>query len=134
MSFAQAFVVGVLLAVPSLALAFYLPRQKALDFLAIQLGAIAAVYSGASLAVGDLSVNVIEISVVFVFLGFTLVGLWLSPQVLAAGFVVHGFWDAAHHWGLVEKILPDWYAPFCLGYDWVMGAFIAAWLVRRRAA
>lgn len=131
MSFLQAFVVGVLMTVPSLALAHALSRPRALDVLAIQLGAIAAVYAGASLAEGGLAVNVAEITVVFVFLGITLIGLWISPPVLAAGYFAHGAWDVLHHWGLIPTLLPDWYAPFCLGYDWVVGAYIAVAIVRR---
>lgn len=131
MSFLQAFVVGVLMTVPALALAYALSRQRALDVLAIQLGAIAAVYAGASLAAGGLAVNVAEITVVFVFLGITLIGLWISPPVLAGGYFAHGLWDVLHHWGLIPTLLPDWYAPFCLGYDWVVGAFIAVAIVRR---
>jgi hypothetical protein len=130
-SFAVAIVVGLVVSVPVLALMVSLSRERALDLAAVQLAAIAAVYAGSSLAGGGVSVFVTEMVGVFAFIAFALFGRWGSPAILAVGYLAHGVWDAIHHLGAISTWLPDWYAPFCLGYDGIVAVFVWAMFRRR---
>lgn len=129
MSFAAAIVVGVVLALPVLALAYFLPRSRALDLMAVQLAAIAAVYAGSSLAGGSFSVISVEVAAITAFFAASLFGRWGSPAILVVGYLAHGAWDIAHHLGSIPTFLPDWYGPFCLAYDLVVAAFVGAFLL-----
>jgi hypothetical protein len=133
MAFLVAIIVGIIVAVPVLALAKYISRERALDLMAVQLAAIAAVYAGSSLAGGGIPVFVAEMIGVTAFVVVALFGRWGSPAILAAGYFAHGAWDAIHELGVISTFLPDWYAPFCLGYDGIVGAFVALVFVRRGA-
>lgn len=62
----------------------------------------------------------------FLTVGLVLVGLglWGSPEWLAAGFVLHGVWDFLHHRDrhvLGVRGVPIWYVPACAAYDWIVG-------------
>jgi hypothetical protein len=133
MSFVVAIVVGVVVAVPVLALAYWLSRERALDLLAVQLAAIAGVYAGSSLSLGGVDLLATEMIAIVAFVAAALFGRWESPTVLAAGYFAHGAWDAIHHLGAIATFLPEWYAPFCLGYDGIVGAFVLAVFGRRAA-
>lgn len=121
------------MAAPALGLVYALSRQRGLDFLALQLAAIAAVYAGSSLTDGRVSVVSLEVIGVIAFFSLSLFGRWSSPALLAVGYFVHGAWDALHHLGAIPTFLPDWYAPFCLAYDWLVGAFIVVRFMRQSA-
>ena len=49
-----------------------------------------------------------------------------QPALLAAGYFAHGGWDVLHHLGALPTLLPEWYVPFCLGYDGIVGAYLLA--------
>ncbi len=134
MSIVGAIIVGAVVAAPVLVLVSVLSRERGLDLLAVQLAAIAAVYVGSSLADGRVSLVAPETIVAFVFFACSLFGRWASPAILAAGYFAHGAWDAVHHLGAISTLLPNWYAPFCLGYDGVVGLFIYIVVLRRGAA
>jgi hypothetical protein len=87
--------------------------------------------AGSSLAGGGVSVFVTEMVGVFAFIAFALFGRWGSPAILAVGYLAHGVWDAIHHLGAISTWLPEWYAPFCLGYDGIEAVFVWALFLRR---
>ena len=117
-----------------LVLVYWLSCERTLDFLAVQFAAIAAVYVGPSLSDGRVSALAPEMIGVIALLSFSLFGRWNSPAILAAGYFAHGAWDAVHYLGTIPTLLPGWYAPFCLGYDWIVGAFVGAVFLRQRTA
>ncbi|MGH7803709.1 MAG: DUF6010 family protein [Candidatus Binatia bacterium] len=131
MSFLIAIVVGVVVAVPVLVLAKRMTREGALDLMAVQLGAIAAVYVGSSLALGGIPLVATEMIGVTGFVVLALMGRWGSVSLLVIGYAAHAVWDLLHYWGVFLTFLPEWYAPFCLGYDGIVAAFVAAVLMRR---
>ena len=133
MAFVIAIVVGVVVAAPVLWLMNWISRERALDLLAVQLAAIAAVYAGSSLAGNALGVFAAEFLGVAGFITVALFGRWGSPALLAAGYAAHIGWDLIHEVGVLPTFLPDWYAPFCLGYDGIVAAFIAVVFMRRGA-
>lgn len=125
MSFTTGMVIGAVMAAAVIAPVALFGRDRALDLLAIQLAAIGSIYAGFALVDARISVQVMEIFVALAFFAIAVVGLWFSPLVLALAYVVHGAWDAAHHLGAVSTAIPRWYPSFCLGYDWLVAAYIA---------
>ena len=111
---------GVTLVIPAL-----LPRDDALGFLAILLGAIGAVYLGFVLADGRAPEFRIECAGILLFGVLAITGLTLSaPAVLAVGYLAHGLWDTLHgHRGIHTRI-PWWYVPLCIGFDVVAGVYL----------
>lgn len=48
-------------------------------------------------------------------------------MLLPAGYFAHGLWDLAHHrHGPLADIL-GWWVPYCVIYDWLVGAFLVFW-------
>ena len=124
MSFISGMAIGAVTAAAVIAPVTLFDRDRVLDLLAIQLAAIGAVYAGFALVDVRFSVQVTEITVALAFFVVSAVGLWFSPLVLALAYVAHGAWDTAHHLGAVSTAIPRWYPSFCLGYDWLVAAYI----------
>ncbi len=122
--------VGLGLALVTVApVAVFLSDLTAMQFLAVQLGFVAAVYFGYAIADGRIGTMLIEIPVAGVFLALATVALWAdSPLLLAGSYAAHGIWDLVHHPRAVTTPVRSWYPPFCVVYDVVLAAFIVAWL------
>ncbi|MDR0342177.1 MAG: hypothetical protein LBI49_03535 [Nocardiopsaceae bacterium] len=111
---------GATLIVPAL-----LSRSDALGFLAILLGAIGAVYLGFVLADGRAREFRIESAGILLFGVLATIGLTLAaPAVLAAGYLGHGLWDSLHGRRGIHTRIPWWYAPWCIGFDVVVGVYL----------
>ncbi|MGE3772127.1 MAG: hypothetical protein AB7I32_04325 [Gammaproteobacteria bacterium] len=93
---------------------------------------IAAVYVGPALSRGAPG-DVVEILASLGFVAFALAGLAGREAWLAGGYILHGMWDAFHV-DLAQTALPGWYAPVCIGFDWVVGLWIVRMMKRKRAA
>jgi len=93
---------------------------------------IAAVYVGPALA-GGAPGGVLEILASFGFLALGVAGIAGAEALLSAGYILHGMWDAFQV-DLGHTALPDWYAPVCIGFDWVVGVWIVRQMKRKRAA
>ncbi|HKF41662.1 MAG TPA: DUF6010 family protein [Thermoanaerobaculia bacterium] len=98
-----------------------------LAFHAVSLAMIAAIYLGFAFSDGRISILIIELAVGTVFIVLALLGLWQAPVFIAAGLILHAFWDLAHRPNVVTTKLPGWYPAFCAAYDFVLaGVFLAA--------
>src|SRR5215471_2567676 len=96
-----------------------------LAFHSVSLAMIAAIYLGFAFSDGRPSIVILELCVGTVFIVLALLGLWLAPIFIAAGLILHGFWDLAHRPSVVTTKLPRWYPPFCAAYDFVLaGVFL----------
>ncbi len=96
-----------------------------LAFHTVALTMIGAIYMGFAFADGRLSIVILELSVATAFITLALLGLWVAPMFIAAGLVLHGFWDLAHRPNGVTTKIPKWYPPFCAGFDFVFaGVFL----------
>jgi len=93
---------------------------------------IAAVYVGPALSRGAPG-DVLEILASGGFFGLAIAGLAGGEAWLAAGYILHGMWDAFHV-DLTHTALPKWYAPMCIGFDWAVGVWILRWMKQKRAA
>lgn len=114
----------ILLAVVTCLIGYTLPTYRSLDFFALLLVFIAAIYVGMALAGGQRRTLIIHSGAALGFVLLTLAGLWYSPLWLVAGYFLHGLWDALHHWRRPGMTMPQWYPPACLVYDWLVGAFV----------
>jgi hypothetical protein len=104
-----------------------------LAFHAVTLAVIGAIYVGFAFSDGRVPIVILELSVGTAFVVLALLGLWLAPAFVAAGLVLHGFWDLAHRPRGITTKIPGWYPPFCAAYDFVFaGVFVL--LARELAA
>ena len=87
----------------------------------------ALIYVGFAIIGGaSLNWNVIELAGLIVFTLFAVLGLKLSIWLLAAGWALHGLWDALLHMAQHEHFFPEWYPVICLGFDLIVAVYIAA--------
>ncbi|HBG75152.1 MAG: hypothetical protein A2X25_13110 [Chloroflexi bacterium GWB2_49_20] len=120
-------IIGIVGAVATVMIASLLPKPMALELLSIVLGGIAFVYFGFVLMDGRKREMFIEFGNIGLTIALALLGLWVAPYWLAAGYLAHGLWDALHHPRGIQTNIPRWYIPFCLTYDWVVAGFILLW-------
>lgn len=105
-----------------------LPERRALEMLSLFLAAIGAVYVGLAIADGRFAQLALQTAYLAVTGGLIWLGLQSSPYWLAVGYFAHGGWDLLNHSPAPalrrRGVLPDWYAPSCVAYDWVVGLLI----------
>ena len=106
--------------------------QHARAIYAVTLGYVAAVYVGPALSRGAPG-DVLELLASLAFTACAVAGLVGAEVWLAAGYILHGMWDAFHV-DPGHAALPRWYPPLCIGFDWVLGVWILRGLKKRRAA
>ena len=127
--------VGFALAALMVAPLLFLSKLAGMQFLAVQLGFIGAIYFGFAIADGGVPALLIEFTVAGVFLFAGAIALWADSTVFLGGaYAAHAVWDAVHHPRAVSMPVRNWYPPFCVAYDIVCAAFILAWLPRSGVA
>jgi len=96
-----------------------------LAFHSVALAVIGSIYIGFAFSDGRPSIVILELSAATAFIVLALLGLWQAPACIAAGLILHGFWDLAHRPQGITTKLPRWYPPFCAAYDFVFaGVFL----------
>ena len=100
-----------------------IPFEITITIHGLLLAIIGAIYIGFAFNDGRLGITVLEIAVSIVFFALAFLGMLISPYILAAGFLAHGFWDLAHHPKVVTTKVPRWYIPFCAVYDFIHASF-----------
>ena len=115
------FLIGLLLGLLFVLLVHTIPPQPARQAIALFLAFTACVYAGAMLAERPPAL-VIALELVISAVVFTLaaVGLRASTSALAAGYVLHGFWDLLHRPSAVPTRVAAWFPPLCAGFDFVV--------------
>jgi hypothetical protein len=117
----------VLLGVATIPVFIALTKPLAQQWGALLLALIGGAYVGFAARDGRLSANLIELAGAVAFAAVGLAGLQFNPLWIAAGYVAHGFWDLFHHRHGPSAHTPHWYIPFCVVYDWIVGAFLLVW-------
>lgn len=121
---------GTALALASLPAHFFLPSIASHQLAAVVLVLVAGIYVGFALQDGRVRTLAVEGAVALGFIAAALAGLWVNAWFIPAAYVLHGFWDLAHH-RHVATAMPAWYVPFCAVFDWVFAAGLAAaWVLR----
>lgn len=118
---------GLLLAVVTVPVFIALPTPLAHQWGALLLALIGGAYVGFAARDGRPSANLIELAGALAFAAIGLAGLQFTPLLIAGGYVAHGFWDLFHHRHGPYAQTPHWYIPFCVVYDWLVGAFLLVW-------
>lgn len=121
--------VAGILALISLPVHLLLPEDASYAGAAIVLGMIAGIYIGFAVVANRLDQILLQLFVALGFAGFALIAWMTNPIWIAAGYVAHGLWDAAHHFRLSKVAFPRWYIPLCAVYDILAGLGLAViWL------
>jgi hypothetical protein len=121
---------GVLVGVGSLAPHFFLPAQASLGFAAVLIGLIAGIYFGFAVTGGSPRDQFVEFNVSGAFAVAGILGMIAAPIILPLAYFGHALWDLAHHnrsqLSLVK--IPQWYVPWCIVIDVIVGAgLLAIW-------
>ncbi len=91
------------------------------EILAVFLAVIAALYAGPEINAGNLfSVEMLFATGLIVV---SVVALRAPLWVLAQGYLLHGLWDMLHG-AVLPHVMPEWYAPLCIGYDITLALLI----------
>ena len=121
---------GVAVGVGSLAPHFFLPEQASLAFAALLIALIAGIYFGFAVVNGSARDQFVEFNVTGLFAVTALFGMLALPILLPLAYFGHALWDLAHHnkSRLSLVAIPQWYVPWCVVIDVIIGAgLIAIW-------
>lgn len=91
------------------------------------LAMIGGAYIGFAAGDGRPSANIIELVGGLTFAAVGLAGLHLNPLLIAGGYVAMASGILFHHRHGPYADTPHWYIPFCVVYDWILGAFLLVW-------
>lgn len=117
------------LALISLPVHLFLPEQVSYAFAAILLGMISGIYVGFAVIANQMKQMLLQLGVALTFVGFSLFAWHYNPLSIAAGYIAHGLWDAAHHYRISDLAFPRWYIPLCAAYDILAGlGLFVIWL------
>ncbi len=124
MKYQREALLGVFLAAISIPFVCLFPEEKQNDLWAILLVVIASDYIGFGIMDGRMKQKLIEIAICTGFVVLSVLGLWYSAWFLVIGYIGHGIWDYIHDHRLVMTKIKKWYPPFCMIYDWLIGAWL----------
>ena len=69
-----------------------------------------------------------------VFVAMAVLGFRKTPWFVVAGLALHGVFDFFHHAVIENPGVPAWWPGWCLAYDVVAAAYLAALILIRRAS
>lgn len=115
---------GVAVGIATLAPHLFLSPSASLAFAAIVIALIAGIYFGFAVMNGSPREQWIEFNVTGLFALSGLLGLLLWPLLLPLAYFAHALWDLAHHnrSKLSLVAIPQWYVPWCVVIDVIVGA------------
>ena len=115
---------GVAVGVVSLLPHFFISPEASLGFAAILIALIAGIYFGFAVVNGSNRDQLVEFNVTGLFALSALLGLLLWPLLLPIAYFAHACWDFAHHnrARLSLVAIPQWYVPWCVVIDVIIGA------------
>jgi len=104
--------------------AAFLPAPQALVLFAVLLGLTSGIYIGFGLADGRSWEQGLELLAGLIFFAVAAIGVWVSPLVIAGGFMAHAVWALVHHPRRVGTQVVMWYPPICAMFDMIMAGYI----------
>lgn len=121
---------GIAVGIGSLLPHAFLSPEASLAFAAVLIALIAGIYFGFAVVNGSSGQQLIEFNVAGLFAVAGLLGLLYWPVLLAIAYFAHAAWDFAHHnrarFSLVT--IPQWYVPWCVVIDVIIGVgLLAIW-------
>jgi hypothetical protein len=110
----------------------FLSPEASLGFAAVLIALIAGIYFGFAVVNGSARQQMIEFNVTGLFAVAGLLGLLYWPLLLPIAYLAHAAWDFAHHnrSRLSLVAIPQWYVPWCVVIDVIVGAgLLVVWRV-----
>jgi hypothetical protein len=102
------------------------------SFYPVALIVIATLYLLFATMAGSTTVLLAETVPAFMFVTMAVLGFRKSPWFAVAGLALHGVFDFFHHAVIENPGVPVWWPGWCLSYDVVAAAYLAALIVIRR--
>lgn len=123
---------GIAVGIGSLLPHLFLPPPASLGFAAVLIALIGGIYFGFAVVNGSPRDQFVEFNMAGVFAVAGLLGLLLWPILLPLAYFGHALWDFAHHNRFRLKLvaIPQWYVPWCVVIDVIVGAgLLVIWRV-----
>src|SRR5438477_12141864 len=127
------YVVGTVLALLTYALGRFAGFDRDRAFYATILIVVAHYYALFATEAGSTPALIAELAPMIVFVALAVAGFKFAPWLIPAGLAGHGVFDLVHGYLVTNPGVPTWWPAFCATYDVVIGAVVAALLIRRRA-
>jgi len=108
--------------------------DKERSFYPVVLIVIATLYLLFAAMAGSKDSLVAEAIPALVFVAMATLGFRRTPWLVVAGLALHGVFDFFHHAVIANPGVPVWWPGWCLAYDVVAAAYLAALIVIRRTA
>jgi hypothetical protein len=128
------FVVGVAAATAVGLFATVIGFDKERSFYPVVLIVIATLYLLFAVMAGSTDSLVAEAIPALVFVALAVLGFRKTPWLVVAGLAVHGVFDFFHHAVIANPGVPVWWPGWCLAYDVVAAAYLAALILIRRTS
>ena len=108
--------------------------DKERSFYPVVLIVIATLYLLFAAMAGSTGSLVAEAIPALVFVAMAALGFRKTPWFVVAGLALHGVFDFFHHGLIANSGVPVWWPGWCLAYDVVAAAYLAALIFIRRAS
>ena len=108
--------------------------DKERSFYPVVLIVIANLYLLFAAMAGSTDSLVAETIPALVFVAMAALGFRKTPWLVVAGLALHGIFDFFHHALIANPGVPAWWPGWCLAYDAVAAAYLAALIFIRRAS
>lgn len=108
--------------------------DKERSFYPVTLIVIATLYLLFAVQAGSTDALVAEVIPALLFVTAAALGFRKSPWFAVAGLALHGVFDFFHHAVITNPGVPVWWPGWCLAYDVVAAAYLAALIRIRRAS
>ncbi len=125
------FAIGVAAAIAVGLFATVIGFDKERSFYPVVLIVIATLYLLFAVMAGSMECLVAEAVPALVFVAMAALGFRKTPWLVVAGLALHGVFDFFHHAVIANPGVPVWWPGWCLAYDVVAAACLAALILVR---
>ena len=126
------YAIGILAAAAVGLFATLVGFDKERSFYPVVLIVIAGLYLLFAVQAGSTGALVAETIPALLFVATAVLGYRKTPWLVVAGLALHGVFDFFHHGVIVIPGVPVWWPGWCLAYDVVAAAYLAALIIVRR--
>ena len=107
--------------------------DKERGYYSVVLIVIATLYILFAVMAGSTETLVAETIPALGFVAMAVIGFRKTPWLVVAGLALHGIFDFFHHAVIANPGVPVWWPGWCLSYDVVAAAYLAALISIRKA-
>lgn len=124
------YLVGIVIALVVSLSATFAGFDKDRAFYPTVLAVIASYYVLFAVMGGSIETVLLELAVMFAFIGVAALGFKLSLWFVVAALFVHGIFDFFHGHLVSNPGVPIWWPIFCFAYDFAAAVYLS-WLLHR---